>query len=85
MFFPEAVHHSADGEREIVYMIEDHGNGSMTVLIPWSPTAFAGSVKIVNQDRIEFLDASLDEVSRALSYWGVGLREVLDKKTGTGD
>lgn len=81
--FRPAVLHSADGERQIVYMIEDHGNGSMTVLIPWSPTSFAGSVKIVNQDRIEFLDASLDEVSRALSYWGIGLGEVLGKKTGT--
>ena len=79
--FRPAVLNSGDGEREIVYMTEDHGDGHMTILVPWSPTSFAGSVKIVNQDRIEFLDASLDEVSRALSFWGVGLHEVLGKKT----
>ena len=83
--FRPAVLHSVDGGREIVYMTEDLGNGQMAILIPWSPTSFAGSIKIVNQDRIEFLDASLDEVSRALSFWGVGLREVLGKETGTVD
>ena len=83
--FRPAVLHSADGMREIVYMTEDLGNGQMAILVPWSPTSFAGSIKIVNQDRIEFLDASLDEVSRALSFWGVGLREVLSKETGTVD
>ena len=39
--------------------------------------AFAGSVKIVDGDRISFLEANLGDVSRALSHWGVGVRELL--------
>lgn len=69
------------GEREIVYIIEDHGNGQLTVLLPWAPTAFSGSVKVVGRDRIEVLDANLGDVLRVLSQWGVGVRDLLDKKT----
>lgn len=75
--FLPAVLNSADGEREIVYIIEDHGDGQVTVLVPWAPASFAGSVKIISRDRIEMLDASLGDVSRVLSQWGVGAREML--------
>jgi len=51
------------------------------VLQPWAPTAFSGTVKVVHQDRLEFLDANLGDVSRALSHWGVGVRELLERKT----
>ena len=81
--FRSAVLDSPDGEREIVYVIEDHGDGQMTVLVPWAPASFAGSVKIVSIDRIELLDASLADTSRVLSHWGVGARELLGKG-GTG-
>ena len=77
--FKAAVLTSSDGEREIVYVIEDYGDGSLTVLVPWAPAAFAGSVKIVDRDRIKFLEANLGEVSRALGHWGVGVRELLTK------
>jgi uncharacterized membrane protein len=79
--FKTAVLNSPAGEREIVYIIEDHGNEYLTVLQPWAPTAFAGSVKVVNQDRLEVLDANLGDVSRALSHWGVGVRDLLAKDT----
>jgi hypothetical protein len=73
------VLNSQSGEREIVYIIEDHENGYLTVLQPWAPTAFSGSVKVVNQNRLEILDANLGDVSRVLSHWGVGTRKLLDK------
>lgn len=77
--FRPAVSNSATGEREIVYVIEDHGDGQVTVLVPWAPASFAGPVKIMRSDRIEMLDASLGDVSRALSHWGVGVRDLLKK------
>jgi uncharacterized membrane protein len=79
--FKTAVLNSTGGECEIVYIIEDHGNGYLTVLQPWAPTAFSGPVKVVSQDRLEILDANLGDVSRVLSHWGVGVRELLEKKT----
>jgi len=75
--FRSAILNSANGEREIVYLIEDHGNGQVTVLVPWAPASFAGSIKITSSDRIELLDASLGETSRVLGHWGVGAKDLL--------
>ena len=77
--FRPAVLSSPDGGREIVYVIEDHGDGQLTVLVPWAPASFAGSVRIMDSDRIEMLDAPLGDVSKALSQWGVGVRDLLGK------
>lgn len=77
--FKTAVLNSTSGEREIVFVIEDHENGYLTVLQPWAPTAFSGTVKVIHQDRLEILDANLGDVSRALSHWGVGVRDLLVK------
>lgn len=79
--FKPAVLSSPDGNREIVYMIEDHGDGQTTVLVPWAPASFAGSVKIISSDRVEMLDASLADASMILSHWGIGARELLGKKS----
>ena len=78
--FKAAVLTSSDGEQEVVYVIEDHGNGKYTVLHPWAPAAFSGSVKIVDRDRVKFLEANLGDVSRALGNWGMGVRELLANK-----
>jgi len=75
---------SAEGWRDIVYVIEDHGDGHLTVLVPWAPTAFSGSVKVVGRDRVEMLDANLGDVSKVLSLWGVGTRDLLGKGGATG-
>jgi uncharacterized membrane protein len=79
--FKTAMLKSSNGEREIVYVIEDHGDGQHTVLLPLAPTAFSGFVKVVDQDRLEILDANLGNVSRVLSHWGVGTRNLLEKHT----
>ena len=75
--FRPGVLRSPDGDRAIVYVIEDHGDGHLTVLVPFAPASFSGQLKIIATDRIEMLDANLDEVSRVLSFWGVGVHELL--------
>ena len=41
----------------------------------------AGSVKMVQHDRVEILDTKLSEVTRVLSQWGVGTQELLGKQS----
>ena len=77
--FRSGVFTSSNGEKEIVYVIEDHGDGQMTILCPFAPASFAGSVKIVSADRIEILEASFGDASRVIAHWGVGARELLEK------
>jgi uncharacterized membrane protein len=70
---------STDGSKEPVYVIEEQDNGDFTVLVPWVPMAFSGSLKIVSSERIELLDISLMEFSRILSQLGMGVEDLLDK------
>ena len=71
---------SADGSKEPVYVIEEQDNGDFTVLVPWVPMAFTGSLKIVPSERIELLDITLMEFSRILSQLGMGVEDLLGKK-----
>jgi uncharacterized membrane protein len=77
--FKPAMLVSADGEKEPAYVVEDHGDGQVTVLLPWSPASFAGSLKVVNQDRIEVLDVSIGDFSRVLGNWGIGASDIKSK------
>ena len=77
--FRPALLGSSEGVRDLIYVVEDHGDGQLTVLVPWAPTAFSGFVKIVARDQVEMLDTNLGEASRVLSHWGVGIRDLLGK------
>ncbi len=77
--FRPALLITGEGQRDLAYVIEDHGDGQMTVMLPWAPTPFAGSVRIVDRDQIELLDASLGDLTRVLSEWGIGASELLGK------
>jgi len=79
--FRSALLSSGDGALELVYLVEEHDDGLATVLVPWAPAAFAGSIKIVPRTRLEVLPADLGSASRVISHWGVGMRELLSKRT----
>jgi len=79
--FRPVVLTSPDGTRELGYAVEDHRDGHVTVLLPWVPTPFAGSLKIVDQSRVELIDTSLADFTETLSHWGMGARDLI-KKSG---
>ena len=68
------------GQKQFVYVIEDHGDGMLTILLPISPNSMAGSVRVVARDQVEWIDASLSEVSQVLNHWGVGTSDLLAKE-----
>jgi uncharacterized membrane protein len=76
--FKPALFDAGNGQREIVYLVEDLGDGGFTALFPHAPTGFAGQVKIVSKDRvIAPLDASLGDVSLVLNHMGLGAGRLL--------
>lgn len=81
--FKPALLRSQDGSREIIYVIENHDDGQATVMIPQTPTAMTGRIRIVDQDHIEPLNASLAEVTAVLGHWGLGTRELLAANKAT--
>ena len=80
--FKPALLENNSGDMEPVYVIEDRGWPRVVVLVPWAPTAFAGSVKLVRRDRIHRLDVTLDEFSLSLTHLGTGMSELLPEEYG---
>lgn len=65
------------GGAEPCYVIEDtEGCPHVVVLVPWSPAAFAGSVKLVPRTRIKRLDLTFDEFSLSLANFGLGMTSI---------
>jgi uncharacterized membrane protein len=79
--FKPALFDTQNGQKEIIYLVEDLGNGEFTALFPMAPTGFAGPVKIISKDRIIPMDASLGEVSLVMNHMGMGAGRLL-KKSG---
>jgi uncharacterized membrane protein len=80
--FKPALLDNGSGDLEPVYVIEDHGRPRVVVLVPWAPTAFAGSVKLVQRERINYLNVTLDEFSLSLTHLGTGMSELLPTEHG---
>ncbi len=72
-----ALIRDASGGGDPCYVMELHKDGRATVLVPWSPASFAGSIKVVQQSNLEFLGCSIDEYSRSLSQMGIGVEECM--------
>ena len=70
-----------DGGGDPCYVIEKHKDGRATVLLPWSPASFAGSIKVVQQSGLDYLSCSLDDFARSLSHVGVGVEECMNEKS----
>ena len=68
-----------EGGGDPCYVMEEHGNGLTTVLLPWSPASFAGSIKVVPTGKLKYLDCTVDEYSRSVSLMGVGIADCLSK------
>jgi uncharacterized membrane protein len=75
--FRPALIRNSDGGGDPCYIIERHSNDLATVLLPWSPASFAGSVKVVNVDSLMALDCTLDAFSRSLALMGVGVESCM--------
>jgi uncharacterized membrane protein len=77
--FKPALFDAGNNIQEIVYVVEDLGDGSLTALFPYAPTGFSGPVKVLPKDRITPLDTNLGDMSRALNHMGLGFSKLMEK------
>ena len=80
-----AIIKDGDGGGDPCYVMEEHDTGLVTVLLPWSPASFAGSIKVVPRSRLEYLNCTVDEYSRSISFMGVGIADCLAQPAPTTD
>ena len=73
-----AVLEFPDKTSGIVVIIQDHGNGYVTIFIPNAPMVTIGTIRYVEKSRLTLLDASPMEVADVISQWGYGAGELFD-------
>ena len=78
--FKPACWRHEDGSLEPVFVIGEHGQDMLVVMQPWTPTPFAGSVRVVPRAQVDLVPVTLDEYSLALTHFGLGLSEALQKR-----
>ena len=71
MFVP-AVLSLPEDSLQLVYVIEEHGNGFSTVMIPSVPAALAGPLQYVRSERLRKLEVPLARVVQTLQGCGIG-------------
>ena len=77
MSFKPALLLGDAGIREIAYIIEDHGDGNLTVMLPEAPNPFSGPVKIVPRDHVQLLNVPLKDFVAVIAHWGDGLSALI--------
>jgi len=78
--FKPACWRHEDGSLEPIFVIGEHGQDMLVVMQPWTPTPFAGSVRVVPRSQVDLVPVTLDEYSLALTHFGLGLSEALQKR-----
>jgi uncharacterized membrane protein len=71
-FVPVTVDLHGTGARSLGLLIEKVPGGRCAVFIPTAPTAVLGSVFVVDQSRLERINAPMTQVFGTISEWGVG-------------
>ena len=66
-----------DGALTPAFLIETHGGGRSTVFVPSVPTPMAGSILIIQTDRVHPVDIPVTTMMKCVSKWGVGTSEIL--------
>ena len=58
-------------------VMEDNGDGTVTIFVPSAPTMAVGMVHVVDKERVTALKTNLSDLSTCISQWGVGSRKLL--------
>lgn len=78
--FKPACWRHEDGSLEPIFVIEGYGDDMFVVLQPWTPTPFAGSIRVVPRIQVDLVPVTLDEYSLSLTHYGLELSKALQKR-----
>ena len=66
-----------DGQCPVLVM-DEFADGRLLVFVPGSPAPMSGAIYIFTPDRVTLLDVPLMPFMKAISSWGLGLREMVE-------
>jgi uncharacterized membrane protein len=59
-------------------VMDELADGRLVVFVPGSPAPMSGAIYIFTPDKVEFLDVPLLPFMKAISSWGLGLKEIIE-------
>jgi len=59
-------------------VMDEFADGQLLIFVPSSPAPMSGAIYIFTPDRVTLLDVPLLPFMKALSSWGLGLREMVE-------
>ena len=78
--FKPALLEAGNGQKEIVYVVEEVDADHDAILCPHAPSGFAGPIKIVPKNQLQLIDATLGNASLMINHMGLGAGELLRLK-----
>ena len=70
-FAPALIDLYGSEARALGFIIEEHGEGRLTVFVPISPTPTLGQVFLVPRPQVQKLEAKFVDVVNSLTQWGM--------------
>ena len=61
-------------------VMDEFADGRLLVFVPGSPAPMSGAVYIFAPDKVVLLDVPLLPFLKAISAWGLGLREIVERR-----
>jgi len=66
-----------------VLVMDELADGRLLVFVPGSPAPMSGAVQIFTPERVTYLDVPVLPFMKAISSWGLGLKEILQESART--
>jgi uncharacterized membrane protein len=63
--------------RQLAFIVEEHGNGDVTLFVPLASTPGVGQVQVVRAENVEKLDVTVMEALGPLFNWGDGTKALV--------
>jgi uncharacterized membrane protein len=60
------------------FIVEEHDDGRFTVFVPSVPTPLAGTIYILNAERVHPLNVPFKQALKVVTRWGSGSKELVD-------
>ena len=64
--------------------MDELADGRLVVFVPGSPAPMSGAIYIFTPDKVVLLDVPLLPFLKAISSWGLGLREMIERAAPAG-
>lgn len=70
---------ASESVQYFAFVMEEHGDGRLTIFVPSAPSAANGGVQVVRREKVKILNVRLASVIAALNQWGAGTHKLLTK------